>query len=144
MRLVLFTLLLFLLPFAIHAQYQDCFNALNIKTKDSIVVNSVKGFGDLKEEYESECTSFLQFFENNSRWFSFTPVQSGNFYFTVKPHLQTNDMDFYLFKSDSGDCSPLTSLRCNSSSCVGEFGYTGIAPNDIDLFEDNNCDNTTC
>lgn len=121
------------------AQNQDCVTAIELLTKDSIVVNDINGSGDFDENYVNDCLSVGDL-ESQSSWYTFSAVEAGNFYFTIKPMNPMDDLDFYLFKTPSGTCAGLESVRCNASSCVGTTGYTGMAPNDSDIFENLNCD----
>lgn len=125
--------------FTLTAQNQDCTTALEIFTKDSIIVDELQGSGDIKEEYMNICVNG-SLFESESTWYKFTATKSGTLNFIVKPHIPTNDLDFYMFEATKGDCSELKESRCNASSCVGETGYTGLSADDIDTFEDLNCE----
>ena len=135
---ILILLFCFLLQVSF-AQNQDCVTSVKLLKKDSITVNELNGIGEFNEAFFNDCIDANNI-ENQSSWYRFSAVESGNFYFTIKPTDPENDLDFYLYKSVSGTCAGLESVRCNASSCLGSLGYTGMAPNDSDIFENINCE----
>ncbi len=141
MKQILLSLLFCLFWLFAFTQNQDCEEALELFTKDSITVTELLGIGDIDEIFDNECVSDFGFgIESNSSWYEFKPVQSGTFNFIIKPLDPTNDLDFYMFSTVTGFCSGLVSIRCNASSCDTENGHTGLSEDDTDLFEDLNCD----
>lgn len=125
----------------VFAQNQDCDTALELTSKESISYSSTSGIGQKNEYIQNDCAPNDGSFENSSKWFKFTVYQSGNLFFTITPDLPQDDIDFFLYRTDSGGCSDFTSVRCNATSCNENNGKTGLSENEIDLFEDLNCDN---
>ena len=140
MKYLLLLALSLLLTFQLSAQNQDCVTALNLLTKDSITVEEINGSGAVDDAFDNDCLFGDAPFESQSSWYTFTAFTAGNFFFTIKPINPTDDLDFYLLKATAQTCESAVSVRCNASSCVGENGYTGMSPDDEDLFEDVNCE----
>lgn len=139
MKKITNTLLFSLLLSSLFSQNQDCAEALELFTKDSITVTDLQGIGETNEFFENLCITGENI-ESNSSWYTFTPIKTGSFYFTIKPIDPTNDLDFYMFTTLTGFCNGLESIRCNASSCVTENGHTGLSPDDPDEYEDLNCE----
>jgi len=139
MKIPFLAFISFLFTTALFAQNQDCVTAIEIMTKDSIEVSTLNGDGDVNDSFENDCIDSDDI-ESQSSWYTFTAFEAGTFNFTIKPNSPQDDLDFYLFRTQSGFCAGLESIRCNASSCLGTLGYTGIAPNDSDIFEDLNCE----
>lgn len=139
MKITFFALVFFCALNSLFSQNQDCSDALELFTKDSITVTDLPGLGNIDETFDNACAPTNNI-ESNSSWYTFTPIQTGTFYFTIKPIDPTNDLDFYMFTTLTGFCNGLESIRCNASSCQTENGHTGLSPDDTDDFEDFNCD----
>lgn len=138
MKLLFSAFLFYIFSISLSAQNQDCETAITLLTKDSIVVDELNGPGEIDDDFDNECSPFGPT-EFNSSWYNFTAFEAGSFNFTIKPSDPTNDLDFFLFKTESDQCDLTERLRCNATSCLGSNGYTGLASNDNDLFEDLNC-----
>jgi hypothetical protein len=133
------TVLICLYSISLFAQNQDCAEAFELLTKDSITVTDLPGIGETNEFFDNPCIDGENI-ESNSSWYKFTPIEAGTFNFIIKPIDSTNDLDFYMFNTVTGFCNGLISLRCNASSCQTENGHTGLSEDDMDEFEDLNCD----
>lgn len=125
----------------------DCHNAIHLCNKDKITIESLKGFGNVKDDLTGLACSGGAFKEKNSIWFKWTVEESGNLTFNITPTQANDDIDFVVFKVNGDDsCQGLESVRCMSSGenlgratqsdCLGQ---TGLRKFSTDFNEDTGC-----
>lgn len=83
--------------------------------------------------------------EKNSTWVRFRVDTSGTVLFTLTPYIETDDLDFVLYRLPEGDCAKKKIVRCMAagdkpgnpkSPCLGA---TGLAHSEHDVQEDAGC-----
>lgn len=123
----------------------DCVSAMDVCDSSSLhlqfdsVVGAVPVVLDTPNCVESYYSGLYQ----NTVWLKYHFVTSGDFIFDLTPDSMYVDLDFYVFKSSTGDCSQLSSIRCMTSGpsipdtmCLGS---TGLAYGSTDTVETPGC-----
>ncbi len=150
MRKMLLSTCLFLFSFLSFSQSQniDCENAIVICDKEKITIESLEGFGNVKDDLTGLTCSNGVLKEKNSIWFKWKVDQPGNLMFNISPLKGGDDIDFVVFKvdDDSDACQTMESVRCmasgenlgreEQSKCVGK---TGLRKQSSDFNEDTGC-----
>ena len=140
--LLLWALCPLLLPAQNHA---DCVSALEICNKQPLHF-TVSGPG----ADPAELNSAICFYngtpgniESNTAWIRFTVAQSGSLWFVIRPDQLGDDLDFAVFRLDSGNCTVKTLVRCMAAGDISYpspcMGPTGLLPGQTDVDENAGC-----
>lgn len=132
------------------AGYSDCNNALTICSVSPLAIESLPGAGADQAEIMSASCLEKPFPERNSIWIKWTIAQGGELGFTLLPAVETDDLDFILYRLDkqSADCAGRKELRCmTAGKILGETaaeeasctGATGLSKSAADISEPNGC-----
>ena len=139
-------------------QNGDCATGAVLCDKSSFHVQSVTGFGFVKDEADNSCLDLNNTdplnnqSESNSTWFKWTAKTSGTLSFKITPDVIDDDLDFALFEMNSlADCANKKLIRCVATGCEngkshavcqsqGCLGPTGLKDDDADAGENYNCD----
>ncbi|MEO1259263.1 MAG: T9SS type A sorting domain-containing protein [Bacteroidota bacterium] len=151
MMKILSTLTLFLLPFLLSAQDSfDCITAREVCSGETINAELFLSMGNDVEVFDDLCGNILNVInlEEDVLWFKYRFTTFGTFEFTITPEVFAADMDFAVFKTSSGDCSNLETIRCCFSGqnivpgpnvdsvCLGP---TGLVEGSLDFEELGGC-----
>jgi len=145
----------FILPFllfAIAARGQsangDCNTAMLLCNNSSVAVAALPDAGkDIAEVTATACID-QPYPESNAVWLKWKIEQGGSLGFTILPSIQTDDLDFVLYRSDNGDCADRQELRCMmAGKILGESpaeeqmctGATGLINTAADVAEPPGC-----
>lgn len=120
-------------------EHADCNTALEICNKQPLHI-----FSDTEGIDPTELNSAACFsngtpgnYENNTYWIRFTVAQSGSLWFILRPDNPPDDLDFAVFRLNTGNCDNKELVRCMAagditfpSPCMGP---TGLLPGQIDV-----------
>jgi len=125
----------------------DCITAMNVCSKDNLIVNQSAQLGSFIEIIIDECE--FPFFEPDTElsiWYRYEFSDSGTFTFLINPNDYESDIDFVVFESDQNNCENLSSIRCmfsgvslvqpNNNACLGA---TGLSITSTDTMEAPGC-----
>lgn len=140
-------LFVFLSNVSFTQSYQDCDSAFPVCNKQTYHFESMNGFGNILDNIGLvSCSKELR--ETNSIWLKFSVESSGILTFLIDPIIETDDIDFILYKKNETDCINLKEVRCMASGeTIGETetinigckGATGLSYQSIDEFERSGC-----
>lgn len=124
----------------------DCGGATHLCSKNTIGVAQLNGGGANANEPDNDAgtcmtSSFFSTAETNSVWYTWTCGTSGTLLFDITPVDPMNDIDYVLYSLTGTDpCGGRSIIRCNTASCLGTNGLTGLSLTDTDVSEDPGCD----
>lgn len=150
MRKMLLSSCFILLSYLSFSQSQniDCENAIYICDKEKITIESLEGFGNVKDDLNGLTCNDGVFKEKNTIWFKWKVDKPGNLMFNIIPLKDGDDIDFVVFKvdDDSDACQTMENVRCmasgqnlgreEQSKCVGMTGLRNLS---TDISEDQGC-----
>ena len=143
---ILFLLLSLFLPQYIFAQeYKDCETAYSPCGESPFYVEISPGEGTADSGIENTCIQA----EFSSTWITWTVIQGGALTFVLTPDQEDQDLDFAVFKFNTGNnCADKEMVRCMASGeNVGQpnstweicTGPTGLAFGETDVVEYPGC-----
>lgn len=121
----------------------DCNNSVFLCNKNAFAVPGLNGRGlDSDEPDSTSCMEVIGWIdEENSAWYYWTCETSGALTMDITPVNPSDDIDFMIYQlSGSDPCGNRSVIRCNSSSCMGPNGTTGLDLTDLSISEDPGCD----
>ena len=139
-----FLLAVFLLPTFLFSQstFGDCATAFRLTDFTETIEFQFSPDNIVDELNAEDCLSS----EQQPTWIKFEVATAGNFFFTITPKVENDDIDFLVFKTNSvNDCTTKETIRCmasgesqgtDSSAC---FGETGLREGETDTLESPGC-----
>jgi len=126
--------------------FSDCVTYA-IPCSKNFHINQLSDFGTNNREVKTEQCINSESFETNSIWLKFEITSNGSFAFDLIPEIQTDDLDFTVYKYQNS-CENLQLTRCmaagknlgtiynNSARCQGK---TGLNLQSADFNEPSGC-----
>jgi len=146
-KLLVFVVSYFLFYSGIISQndHGDCNSAYFLCSKNEILIREGSGPGQNTDELSDASCSIGGLKERNSTWIKFYVSKPGDLSFVINPLVETDDIDFAVFRLDQSlnDCGTRTEQRCMASGTNFEnnkcLGKTGLAAGSVDIREKNGC-----
>ncbi len=107
----------------------DCISATFLCDKTNFAQVETQGAGMFTNEISANTCGLSEF---NSTWFTWICEDAGNLTFDLIPSLNSDDVDFILFRLPSGvfNCDDKEIMRCMASSCDGATGLNASSMDD--------------
>jgi Secretion system C-terminal sorting domain len=147
MKTLYIPLSIFLFAYQLGAQNGDCIRSIEICKKDSFNITFSRG--TVRNEissFDALCfdASISDEIENGrSVWITWKVAKSGTLSFTITPGIETDDIDFIIFKVDDNICSNKKTVRCMATG-EGDncsiYGNTGLKEGETDVNEALGCE----
>ncbi len=126
-----------MLSFNLQAQVpttQDCLGAIAVCDYIYVEEYTASGEGNYPNEIPSgqSCPNHCMDGEKNTRWYTWTVIESGDLSLTITPATASDDYDWAVFDLTDMDCEDIYSSpqqmlsSCNAAGGAGFHGATGI------------------
>lgn len=129
---------------------QDCLGAIAVC--EEIYVEEFTAYGEGNYPYEipssQNCPNHCMDGEKNTRWYTWTVIESGDLRLVITPATPTDDYDWAVFDLTDYDCddiysSPQQMMRsCNAAGGSGFQGVTGVSSLNGGIINCNGAGNT--
>jgi len=128
---------------------QDCLGAIAVCDYIYVEEFTASGEGNYPNEIPSgqSCPNHCMDGEKNTRWYTWTVIESGDLLLTITPATPSDDYDWAVYDLTIHDCediysTPSMQSSCNAAGGVGFHGPTGISSPDGGVVNCNGAGNT--